>query len=310
MTHPAGVPWRRILLFFTIAMLVTHLGMALYLHRGGATNTPGASAFGAVFMRWCPGLVALLFQRFAVRRPLRTGLDLYFRPNRWFVASWLTPAAWILLALGVTLLLPGTRFTPDLAGMAEHFPGMTSADLGAMRAQVAAVPLPPLGALLAVGLLLGPTLSTVAAFGEEVAWRGLLLRELAPLGFLRSALLAGAFQAAWHVPFVFEGFFLPGHPWAGTTYIFASCLLTSIVMSYLRLRAKSVIAAAIFHGTAGACGPVITAMFAGGHPLLVGIDALAGVVALLPFVAAVLFMLKNRPASPDRSAANAGAPPG
>src|SRR5262245_10169587 len=87
-----GVQWKRLWAFFAAAMVLTHTGMAVYLAFGGTTSTAAAQGFGAVFMRACPGIVALLFQRFVVREPMRAALGIRFGPNRWFVVAWLVPA--------------------------------------------------------------------------------------------------------------------------------------------------------------------------------------------------------------------------
>ncbi len=280
------VPWRRIALFFGLAMLLTHSGMALYLLRGGATDTMGASGFGAVFMRWCPGLLALIFQRLVNRDSLRSLLSLDVRPNRWFVAAWLWPVLWFLLILGLTLAVPGTRYTPDLSGLREHFAGTTEAELAQARAQVSSLPLPAVVVLPLAALLIGPTLSTLAAMGEEIAWRGYLLRALRPLGFLRAMLLAALMQYIWHLPFLYEGFMYPGHALYGSSAMLAWIGLMSFVTTYVTVRARSVWAAAIFHGVSGASGPITAALYAGGNYYLVGETGVLGLAALLPFAIA------------------------
>jgi uncharacterized protein len=286
-----SVQWKRLGAFFAAAMVLTHTGMVLYLASGGSTDTPAAQGFGAVFMRACPGIVALLFQRFVVREPIRAGLGLWFRPNRWFVAAWLVPAIWYLLALGFALLVPGTHYTPDLSGMRDHFPGTTEADLVAMREQLAAIPLPPLGALVLGGLILGPTASSVAAFGEEVAWRGYVLRELRTLGFWQATLIAAVMQGIWHVPFVFEGFYHPGHPVLGSLSVMVEIMLQSIVITYICVRARSVIAATLVHGTAGAFGAVV-ALCGGTSNWVQWIFSFTSMVALTVII--VLMVLHDR----------------
>lgn len=281
---PPRILWARIVVFFALAMVLTHSGMALYLRQGGSTDTMGASGFGAVFMRWCPGLLALIFQRFVSRQPLRVLLSLDVRPNRWFVVAWLVPVAWFLLILGLTLLVPGTHYTPDLSGLREHFAGTTEAELAQARAQVSSLPLPPLLVLTLAALVLGPTMSTLAAMGEEVAWRGWLLRELSPLGFLRAMTWAAVFQYVWHVPFLFEGFMYPGHVAYGAVAMLVWVLGMSFVTTYIAVRARSVWAAAIFHGVAGAAGPIVAALYAGGPYYVAGETGAMGLVALLPFV--------------------------
>jgi len=283
--------WKRLGAFFAIAMVLTQAVVALYLASGGSTDSAAASGFGAVALRACPGMIALLFQAFVVRAPVREGLGIRFRPNRWFVVAWLVPAIWYLLALGFALLVPGTHYTPDLSGMRDHFPGTTVAELDAMRAQLAAVPLPPLGALILGGLVLGPTVSSIAAFGEEVAWRGFVLRELRTLGFWRATLIAAVMQGIWHIPFVFEGFYHPGHALLGSLAIMAEITLQSIAITYICVRARSVIAATIVHGTAGAFGGVV-ALYGGASAWVQWVNSLTSMAALV--VVIVLMAIYDR----------------
>jgi membrane protease YdiL (CAAX protease family) len=51
------------------------------------------------------------------------------------------------------------------------------------------------------------------------------------------------------------------------------------VFSYIRLKAKSVIAAAIFHGTINAVPGLALVLLSGGDELTVGITGLAGFIA-------------------------------
>lgn len=280
------VNWRRVGAYFAAALVLTQGVMGVYLFLGGERDTASASAFGAIFIRACPGLVAIGFQRWVTRRPIVSGLEIRLRPDRWFVAGWLVPILWVLFALGLGLLLPGTHYAPDLSGMKQAFPGTTDADLADFRSRLAALHLPPLGALVLVALVVGPTLSALAAFGEEVAWRGWVLNELAPLGFWRSALVAGLLQAAWHFPFFFEGFY-PVDPVKGCAWLVLQLGLQGILMAHLRRESRSVLPATLFHGTCGAAQPIAVALLTGGNPDLVGLGTLTGALALLPFVLAV-----------------------
>jgi uncharacterized protein len=288
---PPRANWKRLGAFFAAAMVLTHALMVLYLASGGSTDTPSASGFGAVVMRACPGIVALVFQRFVVREPVRTSLGISFRPNRWFVAAWLVPAIWTLLALGFALLVPGTHYTPDLSGMRDHFPGTTVAEVDAMRTQISAIPLPTLGALILGASILGPTISSLGAFGEEVAWRGYVLRELRELSFWQATFIAAVMQGIWHVPFVFEGFYHPGHPVLGTLAVLVEITLQSIAITYVCVRAQSVIAATIVHGTAGAFG-VLVALFGGPSAWVQWVFSLTSIAALV--VVIVLLVLHDR----------------
>jgi len=57
-------------------------------------------------------------------------------------------------------------------------------------------------------------------------------------------------------------------------------VLLSLVFSYVRLRAKSVVEAAIIHGTLNATYGIPIMLISGGDDLTVGVMGLAGFIAL------------------------------
>jgi len=59
------------------------------------------------------------------------------------------------------------------------------------------------------------------------------------------------------------------------------CLLLSPIFSYIRLKSKSVVAAAIVHGSINATAGLAIMMVKGGGDLIVGITGAAGFIVLL-----------------------------
>jgi membrane protease YdiL (CAAX protease family) len=149
-----------------------------------------------------------------------------------------------------------------------------------MRAQSAALPVHPLWLALVQALIAGPTINAVFGFGEELGWRGLLLRELAPLGFWRSSYLIGLIWGLWHAPLILRGTNYPQHPELGVALMTVFTMLLAPLMSYVTLRANSVIAAAIFHGTLNASAGMALLPLKGGSDLTVGMTGLSGLVVL------------------------------
>ena len=58
------------------------------------------------------------------------------------------------------------------------------------------------------------------------------------------------------------------------------CLLLGPIFSYIRLRAGSVIAAAIAHGSLNGTGALSVLVLRGGNDLTVGLTGLAGLIVL------------------------------
>jgi membrane protease YdiL (CAAX protease family) len=120
----------------------------------------------------------------------------------------------------------------------------------------------------------------VAAFGEELGWRGLLQRELLHLGFWKSSAFIGVIWGVWHAPIIIQGHNYPQHPVAGVAMMTVFTLLLSPILGYVRLKGKSVIAAAIAHGTLNGTAGIPLMVLVGGNDLTVGITGLAGFVVL------------------------------
>jgi membrane protease YdiL (CAAX protease family) len=205
-----------------------------------------------------------------------------FRPNRWFLVAWVLPPVIALTTLGVSLLFPGISFSPEMAGMFERFQGVLPPEkLEEMKQQAEALPVHPFWLGLLQGLVAGITVNAVAAFGEELGWRGLLLRELEALGFWRSSTVIGIVWGFWHAPLIVLGHNYPQHPWVGVFMMTVMTVLLSPILSYVTLRANSVLAAAIFHGTFNATAGLAIMVVEGGNDLTVGVTGLAGFVVLL-----------------------------
>ncbi len=244
-------------------------------------QNPGATLAMAVAYMFVPMLMAIVAQKFVYHEALRAPLGISFRLNRWFAAAWLLPPLLAFAAFGVSLLLPGVVYSPEMAGMLERFQGtLTPEQVAQMKAQIAALPIHPIWLGLLQGLLAGITVNAVAGFGEELGWRGFLQQELSGLGFWRSAGLTGLIWGVWHAPLILQGHNYPQHPAVGVGMMTLWCVLLSPLMSYIRLKAKSVLAAAVFHGTLNGTAGLAIILVQGGSDLTIGLTGLAGMVVL------------------------------
>src|SRR5262249_29729278 len=187
-----------------------------------------------------------------------------------------------LARVGVCVVWAGVAVWAGVGGMVERFRGLlTPEQLEEMRRQAEALPLHPFWLALLQGLVAGPTVNAVAAFGEESGWRGLLLRELEALGFWRASAVIGGVWGVWDGPRTVLGTNYPERPWAGVLMMTGLTVLLSPLLGYLTLRAGSVVAAAIFHGTFNATAGLALLVVRGGSDLTVGVTGLAGFVVLL-----------------------------
>ena len=183
---------------------------------------------------------------------------------------------------GVSLLFPNVHYSADMSGIFDRFrPLLTPEQMVRMKEQMAVIPLPPVWFGLLTGLFAGLTLNAVAAFGEELGWRGLLLKELGHLGFWKSSVIIGFIWGIWHLPLILHGHNYPQHPFAGVFMMIIECILLAPLFSFIRLKAKSVIASSILHGTLNGTYGLAIILLKGGNDLLVGLTGLAGFIVMV-----------------------------
>jgi membrane protease YdiL (CAAX protease family) len=271
---------KKAVLFIALTFLFSWLLAAVFYAFQGRLGTPVALVVLTVYM-FIPMTMAIVVQKVIYKEPLREPLGISFRPNRWFLVAWLLPPLMAFAALGVSLLLPGVEYSPEMERMFEMFESsLTPEQMELMRSQMAAFPIHPIWLSLVQGLIAGVTINAVAGFGEELGWRGLLQREFGFLGFWRSSALIGLIWGIWHAPIIIQGHNYPEHPQAGVLMMTVFALLLSPIFSYVRLRAKSVIAAAIIHGSLNGTVGLAIMVIKGGNDLTVGVTGVAGFIVL------------------------------
>ena len=279
---------KKALLFIVLTFAANWLMAALFFAFGGRWNTSASLAMAAAYM-FVPMVIAIIVQKVIYKEPLKQPLGISFKLNRWFLVAWLLPAVIAFGSLGVSLLFPGVEYSPTMEGMFERFESVLTAEqLQQMENQAAGSPVNPVWIGLLLGLIAGVTVNAVAGFGEELGWRGLLQREFAYMGFWKSSVVIGVIWGIWHAPLILQGHNYPQHRVAGVFMMVIWCILLAPIFSYVRLRANSVIAAAIIHGSLNGVYGLSIILLKGGNDLLVGGTGLASFIAL-GFVNIALF---------------------
>jgi membrane protease YdiL (CAAX protease family) len=280
---------RKTLLFILLTFFIDWAMVGVYLLAGGKAESSGMAML-AVFYMFVPMLVALMLQRRVFNEPVAGPLGFSFKINRWFFVAWFLPPVIAFAAIGVSLLMPGVTFTPDMSGFLDTLASaLTPEQMAEVRGELAAMPVNPIWLVLVLALIAGTTVNAIAALGEEVGWRGFLVRELGHLGFWKSSVLIGLTWGVWHAPLVLLGLNYPHNPQLGVLVMIAWTTLLSPIFSYIRLKSRSVIAAAILHGTINAVPGLALLPITGGDELTVGITGLAGFI-VLAFVNLALFI--------------------
>lgn len=233
-----------------------------------------------------PALITLIFQRISGEDYFRN-LGISFRWNRWFAAASLLPIAITFLALALNLFIPGVSFSLTYEGL---FAVVPEEQARAAIEKFSSIH-PALFLILQVvqSIIAGLTINAFFAFGEELGWRGYLLRELSGVRFLPASLFVGFVWGLWHAPIIALGHNYPQHPIAGIGMMVLWCMLLSPPITYITLKARSVIAAAVFHGTLNAIAGISYLYLVGGNDLTNGVTGVSGFAALLLINAALFW---------------------
>lgn len=267
------------LLFAFLPMVV----VGLMMHFGGASamelraDTSGIDPLAVVKgLLMSAGamlipLLAVVFTQLIFKEPVLKGLGISFKINRWWWIGWLLVPVIAMLTLGVTLLMPGAQWTPDGEMVQQSLQNMPEG-VGVWGF---------IGIMLLSGLFAGLTINAFFAFGEEIAWRGFLMKELKGKKFLSAVLWIGVIWGFWHAPLILNGHNYPQHPVAGVFMMVIVCVLLTTMLMYFRKKSASVIVAAIMHGTINAVAGVSAIVVSPANDLLYGAAGVAGIIVLL-----------------------------
>jgi membrane protease YdiL (CAAX protease family) len=254
----------------------TAAGIAILLGLRQATGL-GYTVFAAAYM-FFPAVCAIMLQLLRKEKPFRN-LNVSFKLNRWFLVAGFLPIVCVFMALGINVLFPGVSFSGGYEGFLVNLP---EEQVEAAARQLSKYP-PAVFLLLQVlnMLIAGYTINAVFAFGEELGWRGYLLKALSGKKTLPVSLIIGATWGIWHFPLILIGHNYPQHPVAGVGMMILFCVLLTPMMIYIVIKSKSMITAAIFHGTLNASAGLHLLVLMGGNDITNGIYGLAGFLILM-----------------------------
>ncbi|MDR2942325.1 MAG: CPBP family intramembrane metalloprotease [Treponema sp.] len=233
--------------------------------------------FGAFYML-LPAFCAIILQIIHKEKPFRN-LNVSFRLNWWFLVAGIVPFIYSFITLGINLLLPDISFSVTYESFISNLPA-EQAELAVQ--QLSKFP-PIVFLLMKIGqaLIAAYTINAIFALGEELGWRGYLLKSLQNRKLLPVSLIIGTVWGLWHFPLILIGHNYPEHPVAGVGMMIVFCTLLTPVMIYIVIKSKSVITAGIFHGANNAISGITILYIKGGNDLTNGVTGIAGFIALL-----------------------------
>lgn len=263
---------RQTILFAILVILISWTAAALFYLLNGNLQTTAGFVFASGYM-FFPLLSVVIVQAIH-KEPILKGLGVSFKLNRWFAVAWLLPVLFNVAAMFASALFPPMRFSTEtpilqdaLAQMSQSIPDIDAYKLLAIT--------------IVSGLSAGIMINALFAFGEEIAWRGWLLKQFEGVTFLKASLIIGVFWGIWHAPLIAMGHNYAQHPFIGLGMMIVCCVLLTPVIQYIRVKSKSVITAAIFHGTLNAGAGMSLMYIDNFNDLLGGSAGLAGFLVLL-----------------------------
>jgi membrane protease YdiL (CAAX protease family) len=263
-----------IVLTCAVSWAVAGIAILLGLREAkGLTYTIFASAY-----MFLPAVCTVLLQIMHKEKPFRN-LNISFRLNWWFLTAGFVPIVCVFMALGINLLFPNVSFSTNYEGLLSILP---KEQIETAAQQLSKFP-PVVFLLILIinSLIAGYTINAIFAFGEEIGWRGYLLKELHHKKLLPVSLIIGTVWGLWHFPLILIGHNYPQHPVAGVGMMILFCILLTPIMIYIVIKSKSVLTAAFFHGALNASAGIHILFLVGGNDLTNGITGLAGFLTLL-----------------------------
>lgn len=269
------IPMKRGLLFTIIACVGVWLLVGAGWLSAKTAQSPLWIAVASLSM-FMP-LIATIITQKVNRESVLRGIGIRWKFNRWWIVAWLLPVLMAFAMIGVACLLPGVHFTVESPIMVDTLEQLNSKLPGGATLTPATFLL----ILMSSGLIAGATINALLAFGEEVGWRGYLLKQFAGKNFLFTAIVIGAVWGLWHAPLILMGHNYPSHPVVGVFVMIVACVCLAPVVQFIRLKSGSVVAAAIFHGSFNAFASLGILFLDHTDELLTAPMGVAGIVVFL-----------------------------
>ena len=287
---------------------------SFYLLQLQLSSSPWIQGFLALLFIWAPGVAAVLTHTFIYGEPLKS-LGYYKQELSWknWSRSRLLPVGLFVLTLLVIFVMgnilqlpsagkvtlgslfpsPGEIFRLDIdkaspfgeLALPNDFVGMTLLLKNpGLLFFLPASNWANIGALLLVAWLIGTYLFSFILQGEELGFRGLMLKELQPKGFLGSNLIIGAVWGLYASGplFLSPTSIVPPESLLGSVlFTMGMCISLSFPLAYLRLQSRTIRTTSAFRGLLVTFSTVIFLFTWDTNLALWGLNGLLGVGVFL-----------------------------
>ena len=240
---------------------------------------------GVVMMAF-PLVTAVWLQKRDGKKFNHTGLVNLKLSWTWLVAL-ILPIVIACITLCINLLMPNVEYDYSLNYIIEqyHLPEEARTAIGNSLSTI-----PPIVLALIIitnAVFCGCTANALVAFGEEYGWRCYLVDALKGRKFFKVALFIGFVWGLWHAPLILMGHNYPNERVFGVFLMIIHCILLGVVQLYLVSKSKSVIPAAILHGTYNAIAALPLCYIKGGNDFVNGVTGFSGMIATALVIVAI-----------------------
>lgn len=282
-----SINFPKIFLFIFLAYTFNWALSFVYFSAGGSV-TSIQFTFVALIGMGTPALATWIVQNLIYKKTL-TELGFKFEVNKWFLLAIVVPILIAVFAIFSSLLIPATELTNGVKSIVIQLEdkNVSQEKIKTIKTLLASfgsfLPLILVITSILSAIIFGSTINAIAALGEELGWRGLLQKELEPLGFWFSSFIIGAVWGVWHFPLIINGYNYPENPLSGVIMMTFLTILLSPLLSFIKIKSKTLLASAVMHGVFNAIAGLPVLFIIGGSNLTVGVTGIAGVLVLLFF---------------------------
>lgn len=241
--EPRRVPWVAVAVYSVLACALAWLVM-IPVWLGDGLEDPKFLWLTAIMM-YTPTVAALVVTFFMLK-PKYKARYLGLTPFKPVTRSVVLILVWPIFFLGLTVL---AAFIASLFGWVDFGWTTEMLDPVAKDAGLSAE------ALAWISLAMTPLVviqATIAAFGEELGWRGFLVSALSPLGFWPTALISSVIWGVWHAPIILLGYNFARPDAVGVLMMIGFCFFVGVLLNWSRMWCRNVWVAAVGHGAINA----------------------------------------------------------
>ncbi|MBD2769906.1 CPBP family intramembrane metalloprotease [Hymenobacter sp. BT664] len=280
--------WKKILLYLAFSFSISWTVFIISkLLRVEYASTAGTIIVAGLYMPG-PSLAAFIVQKLIYKGSFKEyGWGFTKQSIRWALITPIIFLAFLALAFSVVGLLGNSDIIPEFGQLNFSHESVESnlRNLLGNRLDTRAIKIPDASSLTLLFIFLlqamaaGVSVNLPIMLGEELGWRGLMLKETQTLGFVRSNLLIGITWGVWHLPIIIAGHNYPHHSYTGILMMCIFTVAISPVFAYVRLKMKSIVGPCMLHGMINASGSILTLYVVHANELFSSIAGWAGVIA-------------------------------